>query len=198
LGIAMVELSPEERRKIYEEEKASIESFQLLEEKRLTARKRKASVIASSSYSIAISLILLIAFNFFNRYIALYRPDISGDTLVWIKEPILTSGFNTWLLLLTITLILNIMGYIFIIILKKYVWQESIILILNLIGIAIIVALFYIYPFDFSLIKDNSWAEVLPVLINILLGIIGIGMIIGFLVRSIKFIIIVTTKTYNE
>jgi hypothetical protein len=194
----MPDLNPEERKKIYEEEKARLEASQISFKERNKGGKRKGSLVASSSYSIAISLILLIAFNFFNQYLALYRPDVSGATLVWAREQVLTSGFNTWLPMLTIGLILSIAGHVFIIILKNYVWQELILIILDLIGIAVILALFYIYPFDFSAIQDKSWAGALPIIINIVLGMVVLGLIISMLVRGIKLIISVTTKVYNE
>jgi hypothetical protein len=194
----MAELTPEERKKIYEEEKARIETSQSVAAEKNKVAKRRSSVVASSSYSIAISLLLLIAFNFFYQYIALYRPEISGGSLTWIKDAFLTSEFKTWLPMLTIGLILTIAGHIFIIILKNYIWQELILMITNVIGIAVIVALFYIYPFDFSTIQDKTWAEALPIIINIILGVVLLGMIIAVLVRGIKLIVAVTTKVYSD
>ena len=194
----MTDLTPEERKKVYEEEKTRIETSQSQEKERNKVPKRRREIISSSSYSIAICLILLIGFIFFNKYIAFYRPDFSSDTLVWVKEQILTSAFNTWLIILIVGLVLVIAGHICIIILKNYVWQELILIITNLVGIGVIVALFYMYPFDFSTIQDKSWTGVVPIIINIILGLIILVMAISVLVKGIRLIISVTTKVYNE
>jgi hypothetical protein len=193
----MAELTPEEKYKVYLEEKARIETK--------SARygyskdpKRRANLVASSSYAIAISLILLIGFNFFNQYIALYRPEISADSFTWVKDQILTPGFYIWLPILNSGLVITIAGHIFLIFIKNYLWEELTTIILNLIGIAVILALFSIYPFDFSIIADKTWAQVIPLIMNVVIGVVLIIMAITVLVRGIKIIFAVATKTRPE
>jgi hypothetical protein len=189
----MAELTPEEKHNIYLEEKARIES-QNSRSGYSKDPRRRANLVASSSYAIAISLILLIGFNFFNQFIALYRPYINGDTLIWIKDPILTSGFYTWLPILNAGLVLTLAGHIVIICIKQYLWEELTMIILNMIGITVILALLHFYPFDFSVINDKSWVQTLPLIIDIVLGLVLIIMAITVLVRSIKLIFVVVTK----
>jgi hypothetical protein len=192
----MKDLTPEERRQIYEEEKARIEGPS--GNKKKSSAISRSSVITSSSFSIAICLILIVGLNFFSQYIALYVPYVSGDSSYWTREPFLTPDYSSWLPIATIGLVLIVIGQVLILILKKYLWQELILMISNLIGIAVILSLLNIYPFDYSSIRDPSWAQALPLLINIFLGIIVFGLIVAVLVRGIKLIITVTTKIYNE
>jgi hypothetical protein len=192
----MKDLTPEERHQIYEEEKARIEGPS--GNKKKSSGMSRSSLITSSSFSIAISLILIVGLNFFNQYIALYVPYVSGDSSYWTREPFLTPEYSSWLPIATIGLVLIVIGQVLILILKKYLWQELILMVSNLIGIAVILSLLNIYPFDYSSIHDPSWAQALPLLINIFLGIIVFGLIVAVLVRGIKLIITVTTKIYNE
>ena len=179
-----MELSPEERKRIYEEEKERIEA----EEKFKAARVGR---IASSSITIAWSIVFLILFNFFSKYLAYYRYE-SGQ---WARYPILTADFGAWLPIITVTLILSLVGHIIAIIFDKYLLRETTLIVLNLLGMAATISLLSIFPFDFSAIPDTAAVDILPVVVAIALIGIAFGLGVAALVRLIKLIVSEVTRT---
>lgn len=140
--------------------------------------------VASSGAAIAWSIVLLIFFNFFNQYIAYYHNGA--------REPILTSDFNLWLPILTITLVLSIIGHIILITLDKYLLREIIIIVLNCFGIAVVLTLLNLFPFDFSVIPNANIVAYAELGVRIALIAITVGLGIGTLVRFIKLVVNIT------
>jgi uncharacterized membrane protein len=151
--------------------------------------------ITSSSFAIAWSFALLIFFNFFNQYIAYYQLEKIDDITKWVRYPILTGDFNLWLPFLTTALVLSIIGHIILIIFDKYLLRETTLIVLNLFGIAVVSALLSIFPFDFSLIPNTTVANSLPAIATIVLICIAVGLGIASLVRFIRLIVNVATRT---
>jgi len=149
--------------------------------------------ITSSSFAIAWSIVLLIFFVYFSRYIAYYQPETVANVTRWVKYPVLTAGFYTWLPVLIITLVLTIIGHIILIIFDRYLLRQSILIILNLLGVATVVSLLSIFPFDFSVIPNATVASILPVVLIIVLVAIAVGVGIGALVQLIKSVVHVAT-----
>jgi len=149
------------------------------------ARTGRAGRITSSSFAIAWSLAFLIFFHYFNKYVAYYRYD-SPD---WLRYTVLTDDFNAWLPIVTTTLILSIIGHIMLIAVDRYFLRETTLLILNLFGVATVVTLLIIFPFDFSVVPDSTITEVLPIIVTIVLIGIAIGLGIATLVSFIKLIV---------
>jgi len=145
--------------------------------------------IAASVWAVIWSIILLVFFSFYHQYIAYYHPVTSGDVTTWTKIPLLTSGYFGWLPILMTTLILSVIGYVFLIIYDRYILRQSVLVLLNLFGVATVLTLLSIFPFDFSAIPNASVANVLPPLVTIVLIIIAIGLVIGILVMLIKLIV---------
>ena len=140
--------------------------------------------VASSGAVIAWSIVLLIFFNFFSQYIAYYHNGA--------REPILTSDFNLWLPILTTTLVLSIIGHIILIILDKYLLREIIIIVLNCFGIAVVLTLLNLFPFDFSVIPNANIAAYTELGVRIALIATTVGLGIGTLVRFIKLVVNIT------
>ena len=157
----------------------------------------KGGRITSSSFAIAWSFVLLIFFNFFGKYIAYYQPETVGNVTTWIRYPILTEGFNAWLPVLTATLVFSIIGHIILIIFDRYLLRETTLIVLNLFGIAVVLTLLSIFPFDFSVIPNTNVAVILPIVTVIVLIGITVGLVIGTLVRFIKFIVNMAKGTAN-
>ena len=80
------------------------------------------------------------------------------------------------------------------IIFDKYLLRETAVIVLSLFGIATVVTLLSIFPFDFSVITNPNIAEVLSIVITIALIGITIGLGIATLVRFIKLIVNVLMK----
>jgi len=154
-------------------------------------RTTRAGRITSSSFTIAWSIVFLILFNFFKEYIAYYQYE-SGR---WIGYPILTADFNAWLPIVTATLGFSIVGHIVIMLFDKYLLRETTLIVMNLFGIAAVVSLLSIFPFDFSSIPHTAISDVSPVIATIALIGIAVGLGIATLVSFIKLIVSAATKT---
>ncbi len=150
-----------------------------------TLRNARSGRITSSSFAIAWSIVFLILFHFFDKYIAYYNYESPN----WVRYQVLTDDFNAWLPIVTTILILSIVGHSIIIAFDRYVLRETTLIILNLFGIAAVVTLISIFPFDFTVIPDSIIADILPIITMIVLIGIAIGLGIGTLVTFIKFIV---------
>jgi len=145
--------------------------------------------ITASVFAIAWSIVLLIFFNFYNQYIAYYHSGTVNGVTTWTGHPFFTEDINLWLPILTTTLILTIIGHIILIIFDRYTLREIVLIILNAFGLATVLTLLSVFPFDFSVIPHTTAADVAYSGVIILLIIISIGISIGMLVRFIKLII---------
>jgi len=140
-------------------------------------------------FAIAWSIVLLIFFNFYNQYIAYYYSETVNGITTWTRHPFFTEDINLWLPIFTTTLILTIIGHIFLIIFDRYTLREIVFIILNAFGLATVLTLLSVFPFDFSVIPNATAADATYSGVRILLILISIGIGIGILVRFIKLII---------
>jgi uncharacterized membrane protein len=150
--------------------------------------------ITASSFAIAWSFAWLIFLNFFNQYIAFYYLEKINNVSQWFRYPILTGDFNAWLPILTIVLILTIVAHIILIIFDRYLLREATLIVLNILGFGVVIALLVINPFDFSRIPSAAWADALPVIITVVLIVSAVGLGIGTLVSFIKLIVNVAKR----
>jgi hypothetical protein len=197
-------LSDEERRKIYEEEKARIETEQMQQPGRDDKKidtvnsgrviQSRSNRIASSSVAIAWGIILLVFFYFFRHYLAYWQIEDVNGAPAWVRYEILTPDFNRWMVLLTVTLVLYIAFHIALLVYDRYILRQSANVVLNFFGIATVASLLAIFPFDFSAIP-NFDELIFTVMIRIGLVALLVILIIVTLVNLIKFIIRLVTKT---
>ncbi len=151
----------------------------------------RAGRITSSSFAIAWSLVFLIFFNFFSKYIAYYQ----FASTKWVRYPILTADFSAWLPIITATLTFAIIGHIIVIVIDKFLLRETTLIILNLFGVAAVVSLLSIFPFAFNAIPNTAIADILPIIITIVLMGITVGLGIATLVSFIRLIVNAATRT---
>jgi uncharacterized membrane protein len=157
----------------------------------------KTGRMTASSFAIAWSFVLLIFFNYFNQYIAYYQPEPVAGVTTWNRYPILTEDFNLWLPILTTILILSIVAHIILIIFDKYLLREPSLIVLNLFGMAVVLTLLSIFPFDFRAIPNTFTADTAYIITTIVLIGITIGLGIAALVKFIKLIVNVSTKNIS-
>jgi len=147
----------------------------------------KAVRLTASSFAIAWSIALLVFFSFFHSYVAYYNSvSIDGGT-DWIRTPLLTDDYFTWLPILITTMVLSIMGHIILIVHDRYWLRLTTLIILNIMSIITIATLISIFPFDFDVIPSETWADMVPIILTIVLVCIAIGLGIGTIVMLIKF-----------
>jgi hypothetical protein len=148
----------------------------------------RAGRVTSSSFVIAWSVILLIFFCFFHKYIAYYEIDRVGGVTTWTRFPFLTSDYYAWLPILVTTLVLSIAGHILLIIYDRYWLRQIVLIILNVLAVVTAVNLVSIFPFDFYVIPSITVADTVSVVVRIVLIVMAVGIGISTLVRFIKLI----------
>ncbi|MBA7715187.1 hypothetical protein ES703_124228 [subsurface metagenome] len=152
-------------------------------------KSKRVGRITESSFAIAWSIVLLVFFNFFHQYIAYYSSEKVGGVTTWTSQPFFTEDINLWLPILTTTLILTIIGHIILIIFDRYTLREIVFIILNAFGLATVLTLLSVYPFDFSVIPNAAIADATYVGVRVLLIFISIVIGIVIIVSFIKLII---------
>jgi magnesium-transporting ATPase (P-type) len=155
--------------------------------KRVEGYFTRTSTGRTIGYSAAIfwNVALFIFLSFFYKYIAWYHIEADGSVT---RLPMLTSDYLSWLPILITALILSIAANILFIIYDKYWLRETIQIILNIIGIAVVIALVSIFPFDFSVIPNSTAVDIVPILVKFVLILAAVGLGIGVLIRFIKLI----------
>jgi len=146
----------------------------------------RAGRVTSSSFVIAWSVILLVFFSFFHKYIAYYELDRVGNVTTWTRFAFLTNDYYTWLPILVTTLVLSIAGHILLIIYDRYWLRQIILIALNVLAIVTVVNLVTIFPFDFYVIPSITVADVVSIIVRIVLIAVAVGFGIGSLVMVIK------------
>jgi uncharacterized membrane protein len=146
----------------------------------------RAGRIAGYSAAIFWNVALLIFFSFFYRYIAWYHVQPDGSV---VGVSMLTNGYFAWLPILITALLLSIAAYIVLIIYDKYWLRQTLQIILDIIGVVVVVNLLTIFPFNFSVIPNNTVASVIPIVVTIVLILIAVGLGVAALVHFIKLMV---------
>ncbi len=157
--------------------------------------RRRAGRITGSAFAIAWSIILLVFFNFFHEYAAYYNADTTGNIVTWTKSPFFTSDISLWLPVLNAALAVAILGHVILIIFDGYVLRRIIRFIIDVLGLASVITLLSVYPFDFSVIPDTTIAAGVDVGVRVVLICISVGMGISVLVRFIKIPVAIARGT---
>lgn len=139
--------------------------------------------ITGYSFAIMWSVVFLVLFNFYSQYIAYYNYD--G---IWHRQALLTANFSQWLPIVTTALIASVIGNILLIIYDSYFFRQIIHIVLNLFGLAAIISLLTIFPFDFTVIPRDLTGILNPIVIVVLILAI-IGTSIDTIVRFVKMIV---------
>ena len=146
-----------------------------------------------AGYSAAIfwSLVLIVFFSFFYQYIAWYQIRPDGNV---VRIPILTNGYFIWLPILIMSLALSIAGNILLLVHDKYWLHQIVKIILGIIGIIVLANLVSIFPFNFSVIPNNTLVYFVPVAVKIVLILAAIALAVEALVRFIKLLVNISRK----
>ncbi len=145
------------------------------------------SRIAGYSAAIAWGIILIIFFNFFNKYIAFYTYDAALKT--WSMTPMLTENFGAWLPIFNISMIVSIIGSIILIINDSFYFSNVANIVMNIFGISSVVTLLTLFPFDFTSYQGANLDPILFPIFKIGMALIIVGLSIGIFVRFIKIVI---------
>ncbi len=135
---------------------------------------KRSSRITEAIVSIIWSIGTLIFFNFFSDYIAYYHGGI--------REPLITAEFGKWLWIHNPLLILVLTRYSISLAFEKYVFRESVLILLALLGVASTATLLGLFPFDFSILPNADVAKWIELGLRIAL----IATIVMFSIEALK------------
>ena len=135
---------------------------------------KRASRIPESIVGIVWSITTLIFFNFFRDYIAYYHDGM--------REPLITAEFGKWLWIHNPMLVLLLIRSSISLAFKRYVFRESFLIFLSLLGVASAATLLSLFPFDFSVLPNASVANGIEIGLRIAL----IATIVMFSIEALK------------
>lgn len=172
-----------------QEEKAAPEKSESKEEigKRIEEyiTKSRAARITGYSFTIFFNIAMLIFLSAFYKYVAWYSTGADGSVT---RLPILTNDYHTWLPIFITVTSLTIATYIMLIIYDKLWFRESAQIFITVIGLVSVASLAAIFPFDFSVIPNETAVDAVPVAVNAVLIFVAVMMGVAILVRSAKLI----------
>ena len=157
--------------------------------------RKKAGRMTASAFAIAWSIILLIFFNYFYEYVAYYSAETVGNVVTWTRYTFFTSEIAQWLPILTATLVISIIGHIVLIVFDRYLLRKIILFIIDAFGLATVVTLVSVFPFDFSVIPNQAAAAATQVGVTVVLICIAVGLGISLIVRLIKVLVDIAKGT---
>ena len=145
-------------------------------------------------WNILWSLVLIIFFNFYSSYIAYFQYEQLNNTLVWHKFTILTEDFQKIIPLISAGLIIIAVGSIILLILDKYILARVVELISSIFAIAVLGNILIMFPFDFNIIPYEKVAQLLPLILKIVLGMIILILIIQIIANFVKIVVKIAKK----
>lgn len=135
------------------------------------------------------SLVFIIFFNFFSRYIAYFQFEKVDGTLKWNVYPIITAGFSKLIPLITAGLVVILIGNIILLIFDRYVLSRIIEILSSIFAIAVLANIILVFPFDFNVIPYDQLSEMLPLILKILFGLIIFILVILIIANFVKIVI---------
>ncbi len=139
--------------------------------------------IGSHIFMILVTVVQLIFFTSFHKYIAWYTTEPDGSVT---RLSMLTDGYFTWLPIPVTASILAIIAHIIFIIYDNYRFRMTAEIILYISGIAVTVSLVSIFPFDFSVIPNAAIAGVAPTVVTVFFILLAVFYGIVALLQFIK------------
>jgi hypothetical protein len=84
------------------------------------------------------------------------------------------------------------------IIYDRYWFREAVQILLELIGLAVVVYLIIIFPFDFSVIPNVVATEILPMVTKVVLIFVAVAFGVSATVRFIKMVLNIENREYTN
>ncbi len=120
--------------------------------------------IASDLSIIFVTVVQLIFFTRFYEYIAWYTTEADGSVT---RLSMLTDDYFTWLPFPITASIVAIVAYTMMIFYNRYWFRMIAQIIVTVVGIAVVVSLVSIFPFDFGVIPNATAVEVVPIVVRV-------------------------------
>ena len=143
------------------------------------------SEIGSHILMILVTVANLIFITFFHEYVAWYTTEPDGGVT---RLSMLTDGYFTWLPIPITASILAIAAYTVMIFYDRYWFRTTAQIMLHIIGIAVVVSLLSLFPFDFSVIPNAAAADVVPTAVTAFLILMAVVYGVSALVLFVRLI----------
>ena len=121
------------------------------------------SEIGSHIAIIVVTVANLIFITLFHQYIAWYTIEPGGSVT---RLSVLTEGYFTWLPIPIAASIVAIAAYTVMIFYDRFWFRTIAQIVVHIFGIAVVVSLLSIFPFDFSVIPNATAADVVPTVVT--------------------------------
>jgi hypothetical protein len=151
--------------------------------------------IIGYSFAIFWNIVFIIFFSIFYEYVAWYSIGDDGSLII---SPILTPDFLLWMPVLITSLSICIVANIILIVYDRYWFREAVQILLELIGMAVVIYLVVIFPFDFSVIPNAVAAGILPMVTKVVLIFVAVAFGVSALVRFIKMVLNIENREYTN
>lgn len=152
-------------------------------------KSRREGRITASAFAIAWCIVLLVFFNFFYEYVAYYNGTTVNGVVTWTSYPFFTSEISLWLPILNTTLAIAIIGHIIMIIVDRNILRQAIRIIIDGFGLATVVTLLTVFPFNFDVIPSSEAATITHAAVTVVLICIAVGFGIALVVRIIRLLV---------
>ena len=139
--------------------------------------------IASDLSIILVTVAQLVFFTRFHEYIA--WPTTGPDGTV-TRLSMLTGDYSTWLPFPITASIVVIVASVVMILYNNYWFRQAAWILFCLMGIAVVISLLSIFPFDFSVIPNATAADVAPKVVAVLLILMAVFYGIAALVMFVQ------------
>ena len=141
--------------------------------------------IASHIAIIVVTIANLIIITSFHEYIAWYTREPDGSLT---RLPVLTDSYYAWLPIPVFASILAIVAYSVMIIYDRYWFRTIAQVVVQLVGIAVVVSLLSIFPFDFSVIPNATVVDVAPTVVTVFLIFMAVVYGVSALVQFVRLV----------
>lgn len=140
--------------------------------------------IASDMAIILVTVVQLIFFTSFYEVIAWPVTEPDGRVT---RLSMLTDGYFTWLPFPITASIVVIVASIIMIVYNRYWFRQGAWILFCLMGLAVVVSLVTIFPFDFSVIPNATVADVVPVVVAVFLILMAVFYGVSALILYVGF-----------
>jgi hypothetical protein len=141
--------------------------------------------IASDISTILVTIAQLIFLTFFHEYIAWYSTGPDGSVT---RLSMLTDDYFTWLPLPITASILVIVALAAMVIYDRYWLRQAAWAVFSILGIAVVVSLVCIFPFNFSVIPNPVAADIVPVVVTVFLILMAAFYAVAALVQFVRIV----------
>jgi hypothetical protein len=143
----------------------------------------RAGEISSHLVIVLVTAAQLVFFAFFHEYIAWPTTEPEGSVT---RQSMLTHEYFHWLPIMVAASILVIITSIAMIAYDNYRFRKTAEISFNIIGIVVALSLIAIFPFDFSVIPNDTAADVMPTSLTVFFLLLAVFYAVTALVMSMK------------